>query len=50
MTNIASEKAVMAKKAFEWFSESHGVHVQHYHCDNGNFADNAFIADCEQNR
>ena len=37
----------MAKKAFEYFAESH---VQHYHCDNGHFADNAFIADCEQNK
>ena len=40
----------MAKKAFDWFAKSHGVHIQHYHCDNGLFANNAFITDCEKNK
>ena len=40
----------MAKKAFEHFFESHGVHNQHYHCDNDHFSNNAFIADCKQNK
>ena len=31
-------------------TDSHGVHVQHNHCDNGHFADNAFLADSEKNK
>ena len=50
MTNITSEETVMVKKAFKWFVESDGVHVKHYHCDNGHYADDAFITDCEQNK
>ncbi len=33
------------KHAFEQFCGTHGVQVQHYHADNGRFADNAFIND-----
>ena len=50
MTGITSEETVMAKKAFKHFAESHGVHIQHYHCDNGCFAGNAFITDHEQDK
>ena len=50
MTDKTSEGTVMAKKAFEHFAESHAVHIQHYHCDNSHFADNAFIASSEQNK
>ena len=32
-----------AKKAFETFSRRHGVKIQHYHSDNGRFADKDFI-------
>ena len=40
----------MAKRAIERFSEGHCVHIQPYHCDNGCFADNAFVTDCKQNK
>ena len=50
ITGTSSEERVMAKKAFKCFAEGHGVHIQHYHCDNGHFADNAFITGCKQNK
>ena len=50
ITNITSEETVRLKKAFEHFAESHGVHIQYYHCNNGCFPLKAFIADCEQNK
>ncbi|EJK71789.1 hypothetical protein THAOC_06735, partial [Thalassiosira oceanica] len=28
----------------------HGVTIQHYHCDNGRFADKAFVEACAQQR
>ena len=34
---------IKAKKAFETFSRRHGVKIQHYHSDNGRFADKDFI-------
>ena len=40
----------MAKKALKLFVECHGVHIQHYHCDNDCFAENAFIVDCKQHK
>ena len=40
----------MAKKALNQFAESHGLHLQHYHCDNCCFADDAFKPDCEENK
>ena len=43
---ITSEETVQAKHAFERVAEQHGVKIVHYHADNGRFADNAFIADC----
>ena len=45
MTNMTSEKTVMAQKAFKQFEERHGVNVQSDHCDNGCF----FMDNCEQN-
>jgi len=38
----SSIKTVAAKRAFETFAAQHGVRIQHYHCDNGRFSDNAF--------
>jgi hypothetical protein len=38
--NSATE-TMLAKQAFEKFAAEHGVHILHYHCDNGQFADNA---------
>ena len=43
---ITSKETVMAKHAFESEAEQCGVKVLHYHADNGQFADNAFITDC----
>jgi hypothetical protein len=48
MTSLSSEETVAAKKAFERFASNNGVHIQQYHCDNGRFADKAFINHCEQ--
>jgi hypothetical protein len=33
---------MLAKQAFEKFAAKHGVHILHYYCDNGQFADNAW--------
>ena len=40
----------MAKHAFESAAEQRGVKILHYHADNGRFADNAFIVDCNVQR
>ena len=47
---ITSQETVMAKHAFERAAAQLGVTIKHYHADNGRFADNAFIQDCEANR
>ena len=47
---ITSQETVMAKHAFERSAEQRGVKITHYHADNGRFADNAFIQDCQANR
>ncbi|KAL7575399.1 hypothetical protein ACA910_007307 [Epithemia clementina (nom. ined.)] len=44
---ITSEETVQAKKAFERHASLYNVRIQHYHCDNGRFADNGFITDCK---
>ena len=41
---------MQAKHAFERAAEQRGVKILHYHADNGRFADNAFIADCNAQR
>jgi hypothetical protein len=45
-----SIKTVAAKHAFESFAAQHGVSIQHYHCDNGRFSDNAFKQACHDAR
>ena len=35
---------------FEWSADQRGVQILHYHVDNGQFTDNAFIADCKAQR
>ena len=47
---ITSEETVQAKHVFERAAEQRGVRILHYHADNGRFADNAFIADCNAQR
>ena len=37
----------MAKHAFKCLADQRGVKILHYHADNGQFTDNAFIADCK---
>jgi hypothetical protein len=46
MMKLTSEETMDAKQAFEHFAEQHGVRILHYHCNNGQFADNAFKNSC----
>ena len=46
----SSIETVTAKHAFETFAAQHGVGIQHYHCDNGRFSDNAFKQACHNAR
>jgi len=41
-TSMMSEETLKSKLAFEKFALSHGVHIKHYHADNGRFKDNLF--------
>ena len=47
---ITSQETVMAKHAFERAADQRGVKIKRYHADNGRFADNAFIQDCQVQR
>ncbi len=49
-SNLTSAKTVDAKLAFEQFAAEHGVQVQHYHCDNGQFTDSMFREACKSQR
>jgi hypothetical protein len=44
--NDSSVKTVAAKRTFETFAAEHGIKIQHYHCNNGQFSDNAFKQAC----
>jgi hypothetical protein len=46
----SSVKTAAAKRAFETFAAKHGVKIQHYHCDNGWFSNNAFKQACHEQR
>jgi hypothetical protein len=46
MTCLTLQETVDAKRAFEHFTEQHGVQILHYHCNNGRFADNDFKNAC----
>ncbi|EJK76133.1 hypothetical protein THAOC_02121 [Thalassiosira oceanica] len=50
MKDLTSEETIRAKAAFEQWAILHGVTIQHYHCDNGRFADRAFLEACAQQR
>jgi hypothetical protein len=41
--SLTSADTVEAKEAFEAFARNMGVRIQHYHADNGRFADNGFM-------
>ena len=43
-----SEETVEAKKDFEHFASLHGITIEHYHADNGRFADNLFCEAVQQ--
>ncbi len=46
----SSIETVAAKCAFEAFAAQRGIRIQHYHCDNGRFSDNAFKQACHDAR
>jgi hypothetical protein len=48
--SLTSADTVEAKEAFEAFSRNMGVRIQHYHADNGRFADNGFMNAVRQNQ
>jgi hypothetical protein len=48
--NNSSVETVAAKHAFKSFATKNGVKIQHYHCDNGQFSDNAFKQACHEQR
>ena len=41
--STSSEETLEEKRAFEAYAKEKGVSIEHYHADNGRFADNAFI-------
>ena len=47
-TSITSNETLKAKQSFEALAKSLGVKIQHYHADNGRFADKAFLKDVEE--
>ncbi len=50
MLDLSAEETLKDKRTFEQFAAEHGVKIQHYHCNNGGFADNAFKQSCKQSR
>ncbi len=42
----SSAKTLATKRAFKTFAAEHDVRIQHYHCNNGHFYDNAFKQAC----
>ena len=43
--HLTTDETIDAKHAFERLAEQHGVRILHYHCDNGRFANKAFVDD-----
>jgi len=46
--DMSSVKTLKVKQAFEAFAATNGIGIQHYHANNGRFADNAFRQSIEQ--
>ena len=42
---LTTDKTIDTKHTFEHLATQHGVRILHYHCDNGRFADKAFVDD-----
>jgi hypothetical protein len=47
---VSTKVGFFAKHAFEKFAAEHGIHVHHYHCDNGLYANNTFKESCKSSR
>ena len=43
--STTAQETIDAKKAFERYAQSHGVSINHYHADNGRFAERQFMSD-----
>jgi hypothetical protein len=48
--NDSAESTMAAKLAFKKYAAKHGLSIKHYHCNNGQFANNAFKQSCKSNR
>jgi hypothetical protein len=46
--DYSSVKTIAAKCTFKSFATKNGVRIQHYHCNNGQFFDNAFKQACHK--
>ena len=42
---MTTQETLNAKHAFERVAHQHAIRIRHYHCDNGRFADRAFMDD-----
>ena len=49
-SRIHLPKPLPPKSAFETFATKHGIKIQHYHCNNSRFSDNAFKQACHDAR
>ena len=49
-SSTSSQETVQAKVAFEAYGRDHCVTVEHYHADNGRFADNLFLESVKEGR
>jgi hypothetical protein len=47
-SNLNLSEKIEAKQAFKQFAAKHSIRIQHYHCDNGQFANNDFKMAWEQ--
>jgi hypothetical protein len=48
MQNATGDETLDTKDAFEHDCAACGIHVQHYHADNGRFAKQKFQQDCQK--
>jgi len=46
--DLTSAETIKAKEAFEAYAKSYNVTIQHFHADNGRFADNTFRQSCQE--
>ena len=45
---LTSEDTLLVKKTFERYASLKGVRIQHYHADNGHFADKGVVNHCQE--